>query len=104
MASTQAGQQHYAPPQAAQYQQQYQQQQQQQRQQAQAPAGFNYYQEERSKPRTFSVGSGNSKKSHKSQRSSSSQKEYETSAEKETHRLHSKADPLVAMYEAEPCE
>ncbi|TQV95914.1 hypothetical protein V2A60_001079 [Cordyceps javanica] len=71
----------------------------------QPPAGFQYYQNERSKPRTFSVGSEHSKKSHKShksQKSASSQKEYETSAEKETHRLHSKADPLVAMYEAEP--
>ncbi|ATY61748.1 hypothetical protein A9K55_007932 [Cordyceps militaris] len=70
----------------------------------QPPGGFQYYQNERAKPRTFSVGSEQSKKSpsHKSQKSSSSQKEYETSAEKETHRLHSKADPLVAMYEAEP--
>ncbi|OAA63954.1 hypothetical protein ISF_04663 [Cordyceps fumosorosea ARSEF 2679] len=71
-------------------------------QRQQPPAGFQYYQEERSKPRSFSVGSEHSKKSHKSQKSASSQKEYETSAEKETHRLHSKADPLVAMYEAEP--
>lgn len=87
--ASQAGQQHFSPPQD---------------QQQQPPGGFQYYQKERAKPRTFSVGSENSKKSHKSQKSSSSQKEYETSAEKETHRLHSKADPLVAMYEAEPCE
>ncbi|KAJ6790088.1 hypothetical protein PWT90_02092 [Aphanocladium album] len=85
--AAQAGQQHLSPPQG---------------QHQQPPGGFNYYQDERSKPRSFSIGSDNSKKSHKSQKSSSSQKEYETSAEKETHRLHSKADPLVAMYEAEP--
>ncbi|OAA80006.1 hypothetical protein LEL_03492 [Akanthomyces lecanii RCEF 1005] len=87
--ATPAGQQHFSSPQD-------------QHQQNQPPAGFQYYQNERAKPRSFSVGSENSKKSHKSQKSSSSQKEYETSAEKETHRLHSKADPLVAMYEAEP--
>jgi hypothetical protein len=29
---------------------------------------------------------------------------HETSAEKEARRLHSKADPTLAMQEAEPCE
>lgn len=91
--ATPAGQQHFSSS-----------QDQHQHQQNQPPGGFHHYQNERAKPRSFSVGSDNSKQSHKSQKSSSSQKEYETTAEKETHRLHSKADPLVAMYEAEPCE
>ncbi|KAG7137996.1 hypothetical protein HYQ45_004850 [Verticillium longisporum] len=82
--------------------QQYQQQQLQQLQQQirQPPAAQIAHQQKPSKSRTFSFGSG------KSRRSSTSHPKYddthETSAEKESHRLHSKADPTMAISEAEP--
>lgn len=52
------------------------------------------------KSRTFSF------RSDKSRGSGSNHKIdlHETSAEKESKRLHSKADPTLAMQEAEPCE
>ncbi|EEY18841.1 conserved hypothetical protein [Verticillium alfalfae VaMs.102] len=82
--------------------QQYQQQQLQQLQQQirQPPAAQIAHQQKPSKSRTFSFGSG------KSRRSSTSHPRHddthETSAEKESHRLHSKADPTMAISEAEP--
>lgn len=54
----------------------------------------------RSKPRTFSFHSDRSRKS--SQKSSHRESYQETPAQKESKRLHSKADPSVAISEAEP--
>ncbi|KAM0278368.1 hypothetical protein ACHAQH_005188 [Verticillium albo-atrum] len=75
-------------------------QQQQQQQLRQPPPAQVAHQQKPSKPRTFSFQSG------KSHRSSGSHPKYddthETSAEKESHRLHSKADPTMAISEAEP--
>lgn len=51
--------------------------------------------------------SGFSFRSHKSQESTGSAPKIdlrETSEEKQSQRLHTKADPLLAMSEAEPCE
>ncbi|CAI6099934.1 unnamed protein product [Clonostachys chloroleuca] len=56
----------------------------------------------RSKPRTFSFHSDRSRKS--SQKSSHRESYQETPAQKESKRLHSKADPSVAISEAEPAE
>ncbi|RYO75138.1 hypothetical protein DL766_006655 [Monosporascus sp. MC13-8B] len=58
----------------------------------------------RTKPRGFSFRSEKSQKSHKSAGSGSHHKIdiRETSAEKESNRLHSKADPTLAISEAEP--
>ncbi|RYP14949.1 hypothetical protein DL765_006017 [Monosporascus sp. GIB2] len=58
----------------------------------------------RTKPRGFSFRSEKSQKSHKSAGSGSHHKidTKETSAEKESNRLHSKADPTLAISEAEP--
>jgi hypothetical protein len=55
-----------------------------------------------SKSRTFSF---QSQKSHKSHKSSGSKDNplHETHEEKEAKRLHSKADPSLAISEAEPC-
>lgn len=57
-----------------------------------------------SKSRTFSFQSQKSQKSHKSHKSSGSKDNhlYETHEEKEARRLHSKADPSLAISEAEP--
>ncbi|KAM0332129.1 hypothetical protein ACHAQA_002401 [Verticillium albo-atrum] len=95
------------PRQPQQPQQQQSQQQQQQPQQVppqqqirQPPPAQVAHQQKPSKSRTFSFQSG------KSHRSSGSHPKYdethETSAEKESHRLHSKADPTMAISEAEP--
>lgn len=54
----------------------------------------------KSRPRTFSFQSN---KSHKSSGSHPKIDLHETPEEKEAKRLHSKADPTVAMSEAEPC-
>ncbi|KAF9879794.1 hypothetical protein CkaCkLH20_02605 [Colletotrichum karsti] len=70
--------------------QQQQQQQQQQQEQQRHP---------RSRPRTFSFQSN---KSHKSSGSTGKIDLHETTEEKEARRLHTKADPTVAMSEAEP--
>ncbi|VUC36149.1 unnamed protein product [Clonostachys rosea] len=56
----------------------------------------------RSKPRTFSFHSDRSRKS--SQKSTHRESYQETPAQKESKRLHSKADPSVAISEAEPAE
>jgi hypothetical protein len=50
------------------------------------------------KPRSYSV---HSQKTHRS--SGSKQDFHETHEEKEAKRIHSKADPTLAMNEAEPC-
>lgn len=75
------------------YQQPQPQQQQQQRQQPQ------HQQKSRPKSRAFSFRSD---KSEKSGGGSKKQDLTETPAEKEAKRLHSKADPTLAMNEAEP--
>ncbi|GKT42371.1 uncharacterized protein ColSpa_02552 [Colletotrichum spaethianum] len=54
------------------------------------------------RPRTFSFQSNKSHKSHKSSGSHPKIDLHETHQEKEAKRLHSKADPTVAMSEAEP--
>ncbi|KAK0383247.1 hypothetical protein NLU13_9160 [Sarocladium strictum] len=53
----------------------------------------------RTKSRTFSF---QSEKSHKSHKSGGSKDLYETHEEKEARRLHTKADPSLAIREAEP--
>lgn len=98
-----------APPQQQQGQQQYQQQQhvayqqpqvQQQSQPPSAPPTQNP--REVRKSRGFSFKSEKSHKSHKSGDSGHHHHNSETSAEKESKRLHSKADPTLAISEAEP--
>lgn len=99
------------PPQ--QYPQQYQQQRQQQKQpqlqqrpqQQQQQQYQQEYQPAQQKPRPRSRGfSFRSDKSHKSSGSKEHHKVdlHETAAEKESKRLHTKADPSMAMNEAEP--
>ncbi|KHN98495.1 uncharacterized protein MAM_03619 [Metarhizium album ARSEF 1941] len=77
---------------------QHQQRQQPQRsQQAPFPPSQEQQQKGRGKPRSYSI------QSHKTHRSSGSKHEFhETHEEKEAKRLHSKADPTLAMNEAEP--
>lgn len=99
-----------APPQQQQGQQQYQQQQQhvayqqpQVQQQSQPPsAPPTQNPREVRKSRGFSFKSEKSHKSHKSGDSGHHHHNSETSAEKESKRLHSKADPTLAISEAEP--
>jgi hypothetical protein len=77
------------------------QQQSQQKQQQPPPKT-----ERRPRSRGFSFRSDKSHKSHKSVPSAGAYKVtgQETSAEKESNRLHGKADPSLAMQELEPCE
>ncbi|KAK3341742.1 hypothetical protein B0T25DRAFT_464766 [Lasiosphaeria hispida] len=56
------------------------------------------------KPRSFSFRSDKSHGSNGNNSVSQKQDLHETSAEKEAKRLHSKADPTLAMNEAEPAE
>ncbi|RYP45101.1 hypothetical protein DL769_011482 [Monosporascus sp. CRB-8-3] len=88
-----------------------QQQQGQQHYGAYQPSSPQHYQDPsappphpRTKPRRFSFRSEKSQKSHKSTGSGGHHKVdiKETSAEKESNRLHSKADPTLAISEAEP--
>lgn len=82
---------------------QYQQRQQLQRPQ-QAPLQYSQPTQEQkqsgqAKPRSYSI------QSQKTHRSSGSKNDFhETHEEKEAKRLHSKADPTLAMNEAEPCK
>jgi hypothetical protein len=89
----------YYPPQSNNFSQP-QQQQQQQPQPQQKQQQHQQYQQQQAQPKSRSF----SFRSDKSNKSSGSQKVaiYETSAEKEAKRLHSKADPTLAMNEAEP--
>lgn len=99
------------PPQQQRYpQQQYQQQQPQLPPQQQQRQYQQQRQPDQQKPRPRSRGfSFRSEKSHKSHKSSGSKDQHnkidlhESAAEKESNRLHTKADPSVAMNEAEPC-
>ncbi|OIW34563.1 hypothetical protein CONLIGDRAFT_675530 [Coniochaeta ligniaria NRRL 30616] len=91
------------------YPQQYQQQQQPQPPQQQHQDQQQNRPDQQQKPRPRSRGfSFRSDKSHKSHKSSGSKDQHqkidlhETAAEKESHRLHTKADPSVAINEAEP--
>ncbi|KAJ3955241.1 hypothetical protein N0V92_008236 [Colletotrichum tropicale] len=107
----QPNQQHYysqepdeyqAPSQFPPYQQQYDQPQRPQPPpipQSQSHSSQNQQRRSRSRPRTFSFQSN---KSHKSSGSSHKIDFHETPEEKEAKRLHTKADPTVAMSEAEP--
>lgn len=99
------------PPPQQRYPQQYQQQQQQQQQPSQQQHQYqpqnrpDQQQKQRPRSRGFSFRSDKSHKSHKSSGSKDHHHKidlHETTAEKESRRLHTKADPSVAMNEAEP--
>lgn len=61
------------------------------------PSASHLAQKQRPKSRSFSFRSDKSSSSHKVSY-------HETPEEKEAKRLHSKADPTLAMNEAEPCK
>lgn len=97
---------HFQPAQAQRQQVPQYQQQQQQQQQQYTPAAYSAANQQKTRPTTTSRKSRSfSFKSDKSHGSNHHKVDlHETSAEKEANRLHSKADPTLAMNEAEPAQ
>jgi hypothetical protein len=99
-----ASQQQYQQDSRPQASQQYQQGQPQAQQYPQPVRPQPTHQQSHSKSRTLSFQSQKSHKSHKSSGSKEKVVLHETHAEKEARRLHSKADPSLAISEDEPCK
>lgn len=101
--ATPADQYGHPQPQPPQQQQQHQPQRQQQRPQLHSQSSHQRHSSQ-AKPRSFSFRSDRSHHSGGGGGGGSKPNFYETHEEKESRRLHSKADPSLAINEAEPCK